>query len=118
MAGLGFGVALLITQPGIRGKTVFRSLILVPWAFPAFITILIWKNLLDQHYGAVNQALSLIFHISPNWTGSTPLAMISVIFVNLWLRYKKCHTKSQASHEENAAACKNYVIDYYRRKSW
>ena len=85
MAGLGFGVALLITQPGIRGKTVFRSLILVPWAFPAFITILIWKNLLDQHFGAVNQVLSLIFHISPNWTGSTPLAMISVILVNLWL---------------------------------
>ncbi len=85
MAGLGFGVALLITQPGLKGKNVFRSLILVPWAFPAFITILIWKNLLDQHYGAVNQVLSLIFHISPNWTGSTPLAMISVIFVNLWL---------------------------------
>jgi arabinogalactan oligomer/maltooligosaccharide transport system permease protein len=85
MAGLGFGVALLITQPGIRGKTVFRSLILVPWAFPAFITILIWKNLLDQHFGAVNQVLSLLFHVSPNWTGSVPLAMISVILVNLWL---------------------------------
>jgi arabinogalactan oligomer/maltooligosaccharide transport system permease protein len=85
MAGLGFGVALLITQPGIRGKTVFRTLILVPWAFPAFITILIWKNLLDQHFGAVNQVLSLLFHVSPNWTGSVPLAMISVILVNLWL---------------------------------
>ena len=85
MAFAGFGVAILMSQRGIRGKTFFRTLILVPWAFPAFITILIWKNLLTKSYGAVNEVFLKLFHVNPYWLGSPSLAMLSIILVNLWL---------------------------------
>ena len=85
MSSAGFGVALILGQRGLRGKTVFRTLILVPWAYPAYITILIWKNLLDKYFGLVNQVLYPLFHIDPAWTGTANLAMISLILVNLWL---------------------------------
>ncbi len=85
MAAAGFGVAILMSQRGLRGKTLFRTFILVPWAFPAFITILIWKNLLSEYYGAVDQILKTLFGISPFWTGKPDLAMLSIILVNLWL---------------------------------
>lgn len=85
MAAAGFGVAILMSQRGLRGKTLFRTFILVPWAFPAFITILIWKNMLSEYFGAVDQVLKALFGISPYWTGRADLAMLSIILVNLWL---------------------------------
>ncbi len=85
MATIGFVVALLLSQKGLRGKTLFRTMILFPWAFPAFITILIWKNMLNPFGGAVSEVFVALFNYSPRWLSQPTLAMLSMILVNLWL---------------------------------
>lgn len=87
MVPIGFALALVMNQRGIRGKRAFRTAILFPWAFPAFITILIWAGMLDPHFGIIDELFRLIGLKSYNWLTNPSLAMLSAILVNLWLSF-------------------------------
>jgi arabinogalactan oligomer/maltooligosaccharide transport system permease protein len=87
MASMGFILALLMNQPGLRGRKIYRTAYLVPWAYPAFITILVWRGLLDYQLGFVNKFLALFGIHKIFWLGSPALAMFSMIMVNLWLSF-------------------------------
>lgn len=50
---LGLLLALTINQKDFRGKKFFRPILLLPWAVPAFFTLLIWKSMLQPN-GAFN----------------------------------------------------------------
>lgn len=87
MVPFGLGMAVIMNQRELRGKYIFRTLFLFPWAFPAFVTILIWRGMLDYNLGIINKILAYV-SISPvNWLGTGNLAMLSLILVNLWLSF-------------------------------
>ncbi len=86
-APLGFIIAMVMNQKGLRGKTFYRTAILFPWAYPAFITILIWQGMLDYHFGIVNELLEKIGLKPIYWLGTPGTAMLSIILVNLWLSF-------------------------------
>ncbi len=86
-APLGFIIAMVMNQKGLRGKTFYRTAILFPWAYPAFITILIWQGMLDYHFGIVNELLEKIGLKPVYWLGTPGTAMLSIILVNLWLSF-------------------------------
>jgi multiple sugar transport system permease protein len=66
---------------------VLRSLLLLPWLIPLIVSSAIWRWLLDEDNGAINQALSALHLVSenPGWLTSTSLALIAVIIVNIWI---------------------------------
>jgi len=81
---LGLGLALLLNRP-LRGRTVYRVLLILPWAVRAFISAFAWKLLMTRDNGILNYALSAL-GVSPlDWLGNDTLALISVIAVNVWL---------------------------------
>ncbi len=84
---LGLALATLLNQQ-IRGKWIYRTIILVPWAMPAFITILTWDNMLNFEYGVINGMLSLV-HIAPvNWLqGSAVHVWSALLLTNTWLSF-------------------------------
>ncbi len=84
--GVGLGLATVLNQ-NIRGKTVYRTLILVPWAMPAFITILVWANMWSYNYGIINQLLASAGVARVNWLGSTDTAWVALFVTNLWLSF-------------------------------
>lgn len=62
-----------------------RGLLLLPWLLPLIASSAVWKWLLDQDSGALNQFLH-IFGVAPvPWLVSPSLALIAVIGVNVWL---------------------------------
>lgn len=62
-----------------------RGLLLLPWLLPLIASSAVWKWLLDQDSGALNQFLH-IFGVAPvPWLSSPNLALIAVIGVNIWL---------------------------------
>jgi multiple sugar transport system permease protein len=66
---------------------VLRALLLLPWLLPLIASSSIWKWILDQDSGVLNQTL-LFFHIIPApvpWIDSPDVALVSVIVVNIWL---------------------------------
>jgi arabinogalactan oligomer/maltooligosaccharide transport system permease protein len=86
----GLLLALAFNSDRIRGQKIYRVLMILPYAFPAFMAALLWKNLLNRDYGVINNVvLGWIpgFH-NIDWLNSSPLvAQFTVIMVNLWLGY-------------------------------
>ena len=84
---LGFLLAVLLEWEGIRGRKIWRSLIILPYAVPAFISILIFRGLFNPQFGDINAFLNMLFGIRPDWTTDPLLARVMILLVNLWLGY-------------------------------
>ena len=82
---LGLGVAILLNQK-LRGITIARAFIILPWVTPVVITVLMWKWILNELYGIVNHALlSLgIIETSIAFWSSPAMAMGTSIAINVW----------------------------------
>ncbi|MBF8192582.1 sugar ABC transporter permease [Nonomuraea sp. K274] len=62
-----------------------RSLLLLPWLLPLIASSAVWKWILDQDSGVLNQFLGL-FGVDPvPWLVNPTLALAGVIGVNIWL---------------------------------
>ena len=54
---LGLLLALLFDNPRMRGKKIYRTLMIIPYALPTFMTVLVWRGMLNESFGIVNQIL-------------------------------------------------------------
>lgn len=84
-----FGVLLgvLLSNPQLRGRNLYRTLLIVPWALPNIITIQVWRGFLNENFGAINRLLMLL-DVTPdpiNWLGIATASKGAVLLVNLWL---------------------------------
>jgi len=87
MIAVGFLLALILNQKDLRGRSAFFTLLLVPWAFPAFISLIVWQGMWNWKYGIVNKVLA-IFGIKPvDWFDMVPMAWTMLILTNLWLSF-------------------------------
>lgn len=82
---LGLFLAIVLNHPTLRGKKVYRILVILPYAFPAYLTGLVWAGMLNQEFGFVNEVLLGGANIP--WLADPWLARISVLIVNMWLGY-------------------------------
>ena len=78
--GIGLFLALVLQKSDIKGKTAYRTLLLLPWAVPSYISVLIWKGMF-QPDGFINDLLGTNIDFLSDPTG----AQIIVILVNIWL---------------------------------
>ncbi|WP_293912072.1 ABC transporter permease subunit [Deinococcus sp.] len=85
VAGLVLGI--LLYNPRLKGRNVYRTLLFLPWAIPTVISVQMWVALLNQPYGVVNKALGLLGLAAVPWLGDPLWAKVSVLFVNLWLGF-------------------------------
>lgn len=84
---LGILLASVLQWPHLRGKAVYRILLILPYAVPAFISILVFRGLFNQNFGEINLILNSLFGIQPKWFTDTTLARTMLIMVNIWLGY-------------------------------
>lgn len=84
---LGLGLAMTLKNDGMRGRSVYRSIYIVPYAIPAFLSIFVWRGLLNPDFGQINDLLNSFGLPSVNWLGEQWTAMISILLVNLWLGF-------------------------------
>jgi len=78
---LGLLLAMTLNKPGMALQRVYRSLLIIPFAVPAFLSLLVWRGLLNDDFGVVNRAL----HIDIPWLFDPTWARVSVILVSVWL---------------------------------
>lgn len=81
----GILVALLIQQKGIRFKGMWRTLFIIPYAIPQFISFLIMRNLLNENFGPINQYLGYFGLGKVPWLTDPTMAKLTVILVNMWV---------------------------------
>jgi len=85
--GIGVTLASLLQWKALRGRAIYRTLLILPYAIPAFIPILIFRGLFNEGYGEINQILSHLFGIAPHWFTDPTLARAMILIVNTWLGY-------------------------------
>nr|WP_261884347.1 sugar ABC transporter permease [Vibrio pelagius] len=81
--GFGFILALALSNKSIKGKRVFRLIFILPYAIPAFVTLLIFRLLLNG-IGPVNNALNSWGFDSIAFLSDPVLAKVTVILVSVW----------------------------------
>ena len=87
---IGVALALVLNRPKLRLKTLYRVLLIIPWAVPNYITALIWKSMFNQQYGAVNSLLDVIGVDQVNWIGpgsSFASNFMANLTTNAWLGF-------------------------------
>jgi len=84
---MGLVLAMVFNDPRVRGRKVLRTLFILPYAFPAFLSALLWRGMLNANpdYGIVNNLFFLGARIE--WLDDPMLAKLAILVVNLWLSF-------------------------------
>ncbi len=88
--GLFMAIMLDVKWAGIR---VVRSLLLIPWAIPGMISILIWRGMLQgasqitEVSGIIPKTMDDLFGWTPPFFTDPTWAKFAILLVNLWFAY-------------------------------
>lgn len=80
---LGLVLAMTLNDPRLRFRRTYRSLLLLPYAIPAFISLLVWVNFYNRDFGLINGVLGTRL----NWLGDPVLAKVAMVITNVWLGF-------------------------------
>ncbi|HUP27022.1 MAG TPA: ABC transporter permease subunit, partial [Chloroflexia bacterium] len=83
---VGLGMALVLNDPKLPFRSIFRSLIILPYTIPAVISVLIWVGLLNPIYGQASHLLSSV-GINGNWFADGTWAKAGILLVQTWLGF-------------------------------
>jgi arabinogalactan oligomer/maltooligosaccharide transport system permease protein len=81
---IGLGLALMLHRE-VRGRTMYRILLLVPWAVPTYVAAFGWRYMFNGDYGLFNQVLQSVGLAPRAWLNGPVSALVAVIMVNVWL---------------------------------
>jgi arabinogalactan oligomer/maltooligosaccharide transport system permease protein len=84
---VGLALALLLNHPAIKGRAAWRTLLILPWAVPTWVTALVWKFLFHGQFGAINHILRAFNLPAPDWLLEPFTAWVAIIVVNLWMSF-------------------------------
>ena len=99
---IGVMVAVLLNQPGLKWKRIWRAVYILPVVIPPIIVATVWRNMFDRDYGAINSVLTIIGgwfalpaeSFSVDWLRQAqdpipfiplPLAYFALLTANTWL---------------------------------
>lgn len=82
---LGLFLAIVFNDPRLKSKPVYRIIMILPYAFPGFLTALVWAGMMNQEFGFINVAL--LGGADIPWLTNEWLAKFSILLVNLWLGF-------------------------------
>ena len=83
--GLGLLLAITFQNARMRGVKYYRLLLILPYAFPAFLSILVWKGMMNESFGFLNQVI--FGGAAIPWLTDPTLAKASALLVNVWLGF-------------------------------
>src|SRR5690606_12065652 len=82
---VGLLLAAILQWEHMRFRSLYRILLILPYAVPAFISILVFRGLFNQNFGEINLILGTLFGIRPPWFTDAGFARAMILVVNVWL---------------------------------
>jgi arabinogalactan oligomer/maltooligosaccharide transport system permease protein len=83
---IGLFLAILLAGP-VRGRAFYRTLLILPWAMPQYISALTWRGMFNYEYGAVNLILQRLHLPVVPWLSDPTWAFVAPVIVNIWLGF-------------------------------
>jgi arabinogalactan oligomer / maltooligosaccharide transport system permease protein len=84
---LGLALANALQDERLKGRALYRSIYILPYAIPAFLSALVWRGLLNDQFGQVNRVLDTFGIDAIPWLSDPNWAKAAVLLVNLWLGF-------------------------------
>lgn len=86
---VGLGLALLVNDSRIKFKKLIRTILILPWAVPAFVTILIFAAMFNDEFGAINRdiIIPLMGGEGIPWLSDPLYSRIAIIAIQTWLGF-------------------------------
>jgi arabinogalactan oligomer/maltooligosaccharide transport system permease protein len=83
---IAFFLALGLNAPGLTLKNVYKTLLMFPWAMPAYVSILLWKvGIYNTEFGLANKVLVALGFEKMNYLSENIPAFLSCMVLNLWM---------------------------------
>ncbi|MFD1039754.1 ABC transporter permease subunit [Virgibacillus byunsanensis] len=85
---LGITLAVIMNQPDLKFKKTIRTIFILPWAVPAFVSILVFAGMFNETFGTINEdilAFIGIDHIP--WMTNAMFTRLALIFIQTWLGF-------------------------------
>ena len=85
---VGVLLAILVNQKDLRFKPMIRTIFILPWAVPGFVTILVFAGMFNDSFGVINNAILSFFGISPKaWLTDPFWTKTALIMMQTWLGF-------------------------------
>lgn len=86
--GIGIFLAVLVNQKDLKFKRLIRTVLVLPWAVPGFVTILIFAGLFNDSFGAINNDILAFVGIDPiPWMTNADWTRIALLLMQGWLGF-------------------------------
>ncbi|GAA4926672.1 ABC transporter permease subunit [Nesterenkonia rhizosphaerae] len=82
---LGLFLAIVFNDRKMVSRKYYRLVMILPYAFPGFLSALVWAGMMNQEFGFINNVL--FGGAAIPWLTDPWLAKLSILIVNLWLGF-------------------------------
>ncbi len=83
---LAYFIALGLNAPGLKLRRLYKTLLMFPWAMPAYVSILLWRvGMFNTEFGLFNKFLSALGLSKVNFLSENIPAFLSSMVLNLWM---------------------------------
>ncbi len=85
---LGIILAIIVNQKDLKGKAIIRTVFILPWAIPAFVSILVFAGMFNESFGVINRQFLAFFHMhGMPWMTEPLYTRIALILIQGWLGF-------------------------------
>ncbi|MFR4286875.1 MAG: carbohydrate ABC transporter permease [Enterococcus italicus] len=85
---IGIFLAVVVHQKNLRFKKLWRTILVLPWAVPGFVTILVFGGLFNDSFGAINNSILDFFNLSPiPWLTDANWTKLALLMMQGWLGF-------------------------------
>ncbi|KGP71549.1 sugar ABC transporter permease [Pontibacillus yanchengensis] len=84
---LGVFLAVIVNQKELKGKAIIRTVFILPWAVPAFVSILIFSGMFNQDFGSINEILASTIGVEIPWMTEPFWSRLALIMIQTWLGF-------------------------------
>ncbi|WP_110181361.1 carbohydrate ABC transporter permease [Nocardioides solisilvae] len=81
---LGLGLAVMLNRP-MRGRGLYRVLLILPWAVPGFVAAFAWRFLFNENFGLFNSLLTTVGLDPVDWFSHRWTSLFTAITTNIWM---------------------------------
>ena len=83
---VSYVLAVGLNVEGMRAKRVYKTLLIFPWAMPAYVSVLVWRvGMFNTEFGLLNKLLVALGGTKTDFLSRNVPAFLSCMALNLWM---------------------------------
>lgn len=84
---VAFFLAVLVNDKRVRFKKLIRTVFILPWAVPSFMTVMVFAAMFNDSFGAINRDIFSHFGVQIPWLSDPTWARVAIICIQVWLGF-------------------------------